>query len=143
MTNYGVDDDVRLLCGNILDTEYTDAEIADAMDAADSWINTTTQKSDWDSGDVQYNLIVQIANKKAAEFVLDAYGSEFADKVRSLREECDSLIKNVVDNLPADEATGSDADLIIETSLYGSYPLNLQDDENALPFISTEQPYTI
>jgi hypothetical protein len=143
MTNYGVDDAVRLLCGNILDTEYTDAEIADAMDAADSWINTKTQKSDWDSGDVQYNLIIRIANKKAAEFVLESYGPEFGDKVKDLRAECDALIKDIVDNLPAEEVTGADATLIIETSLYGSYPLNLQDDENATPFISTEQPYTI
>jgi len=135
--------EVRPLVGNILDTEFDDSNITTECDAADSWINTKTQKSDWGSGDVQWNLIKKIANKKAAEFVLEHYGSEYTEKVKDLREECDALIKDVIDNLPADEATGLDSDILVDSTDYQSYPLNLQDDPESLPFLSTEVSYTI
>jgi hypothetical protein len=86
-----------------------------------------THKSDWDSGDTQYNLIVKIANKKAAEFVLEHYGPEYNDKINMLREECDSLIKNVVDNMP-EEAAGLDENILYTTSDYVSYGAMLEED---------------
>jgi hypothetical protein len=84
MTNYANVDDVRRAAGNILNTEFADADITEEMAAADSWINTRTHKSDWDSGDIQFNLIVRIAKKKAVEFILEQYGSEFESKVNDL-----------------------------------------------------------
>jgi hypothetical protein len=135
--------EVRPLVGNILDTEFDDANITTECLAADSWINTKTQKSDWDSADVQYKLIVKIANKKAAEFVLEHYGQEYADKVKDLRAECDALIKDVVDNMPPEDATGLDVSILVDSSDYQSYPLSLEDDSEALPYISTTVNYTI
>jgi hypothetical protein len=135
--------EVRPLVGNILDTEFDDTNITTECDAADSWINTKTQKSDWDSLDVQWKLIIKIANKKAAEFVLEHYGSEYAEKVKDLRAECDALIKDVIDNLPADEATGSDGNILVDSTDYQSYPLSLIDDPEAIPYISTTVSYSI
>jgi hypothetical protein len=135
--------EVRPLVGNILDTEFDDTNITTECDAADSWIKTKTQKSDWDASDVQWKLIIKIANKKAAEYVLEHYGSEYAEKVKDLRLECDALIKDVIDNLPADEAEGLDSNILVDSTDYQSYPLNLQDDPDALPYLSTEVSYTI
>lgn len=139
MTNYASVASVRRSCGNILDTEFADVDVTEEMDAADSWINTTTQKSDWDSGDVQYKLIVKLSKKKATEFVLEQYGDEFQGKVKDLREECDKLMADIKNNMPADEGGTIDSNIIIVTSNYESYPLNRQDDTNASPFISTEE----
>jgi hypothetical protein len=143
MCAYSTYAEVRPLVGNILDTEFDDTNITTECDAADSWINTKTQKSDWDSLDVQWKLIIKIANKKAAEFVLEHYGSEYLEKVKDLRAECDALIKDVIDNLPADEATGLDSDILVDSTDYQSYPLSLIDDPEAIPYISTTVSYSI
>ena len=135
--------EVRPLVGNILSTEFADADITTECLAADSWINTKTQKSDWDSGDVQHNLIVKVANKKAAEFVLEHYGPEYNDKINMLREECAALIADIVDNMPVEDVEGLDESIIVVTSNYASYPLSLEDDSDATPYISTEEDYTI
>ncbi len=142
MCAYSTYQEVRPLVGNILNTEFDDSNITTECDAADSWINTKTQKSDWDSGDTQYKLIVKVANKKAAEFVLEHYGSEFTDKVKDLREECAALITDIIDNMPAEDA-GSDSNIIVLSSAYQSYPLSLEDDPEALPYISTTVNYTV
>ena len=143
MCAYSTFAEVRPLVGNILNTEFDDTNITTECDAADSWINTKTKKSDWDSTDVQWNLIKKIANKKAAEFVLEHYGTEYLDKVKDLREECDALIKDVIDNLPPEEAAALDVTILIDESNYQSYPLSLLDDPNSIPYISTETNYTI
>jgi hypothetical protein len=143
MSAYADADDVRRLTGNIASTEFSAGDVGEDCLAADSWTNTKTQKSDWDSSDTQWKLILKIANKKATEFVLESYGSQYLEKVQDLRLECDALIKDVIDNLPADEATGLDSDILVDSTDYQSYPLSLQDDPNATPFISTGVSYTI
>lgn len=127
--------EVRPLVGNILDTEFADAEITKECNAADSWVNTRTHKSDWDSSDTQYNLIVKVANKMAAVFVLEHYGPEYMDKWKDLREQAETLMTEIVDNMPTEE--GTDANILIATSNYISYPLSLEDDDEALPYRST------
>ncbi len=142
MCAYADADDVRRLSGNILNTEFSAGDVGEDCLAADSWINTKTQKSDWDSTDTQWKLILKVANKKATEFVLESYGQEFAEKVKDLRAECDALITDIIENMPADDA-GSDGNIIILSSAYQSYPLSLEDDPEALPYISTTVNYTI
>jgi hypothetical protein len=143
MANYSNAGDVRRAAGNILNTEFADADFTEEMDAADSWINTRTHKSDWDSGDIQYYLIVRIAKKKSVEFILEQYGVEFESKVKDLREQAEGLIKDVVDNIPPDDTTGLDTLILLDESNYQSYPLSLIDDPESGPYISTEVNYTI
>ena len=140
---YADADDVRRLAGNIATAEFSAGDVGEDCLAADSWINTKTQKSDWDSSDTQWKLILKIANKKATEFVLESYGSEFLDKVKDLRLECDELIQDVIDNLPPDEAATLDVTILVDSSKYQSYPLSLEDDPEAIPYISTTVNYTI
>jgi hypothetical protein len=142
MTNYADVDDVRRAAGNILDTEFADADVTEEMDAADSWINTRTHKNDWAAGDIQFKLIVRIAKKKSVEFILEQYGSEFESKVKDLREQAEGLMMDIEKNMPT-AATGLDENILVDSTDYQSYPLSLQDDPNATPYVSTTVSYSI
>ena len=66
---------VRKLVGNPPTTEVADADIDDYIDGADAFVKSRTMKSDWVSGDTEYEAIETIANLIAASNLLQTFPS--------------------------------------------------------------------
>jgi uncharacterized membrane protein YheB (UPF0754 family) len=127
--------DTRQLAKSILVADFSDAEIQKELDAATAKIYGLTQKSDWDSEDVQFEYINKLIIKQAAIWVLEHRDTSSFDNILSLwKEEVNTGITLVGETI-TDPA--QDVDIIVVASDYVSYPLALEDDDQAIPYRST------
>ena len=69
------------LARSILTADFSDAEIQKEVDAATAKIYGLTQKSDWDTDDVQYEYIQKLIVKQAAIWVLEHYDTSSFDNI--------------------------------------------------------------
>ena len=128
--------DVRQLARSILVADFSDAEIQKEVDAAQAKIYALTQKSDWDSGDVQFEYINKLIVKQAAIWVLEHYDtSSFDNILAAWTNEVNTGITGVSDTVTDPSL---DEDVIVIASDYESYPSSLQDDDQAIPYRSTD-----
>lgn len=128
--------DTRQLARSILVADFSDSEIQKEVDAAQAKIYGLTQKNDWDSGDVQFEYINKLIIKQAAIWVLEHYDTSSFDNILALwKTEVDTGITGVADTVTDPSL---DADIIVIASEYSSYPLSLEDNDDAQPYRSTE-----
>ena len=128
--------DTRQLAKSILDTDFPDAEIQKEVDAARSKIYGLTQKTDWDAGDSQFEYINKLIVKQAAIWVLEHRDtSSFDNILDKWNTEVMTGITGVADTIT--DAT-LDEDIVVVASNYTSYPLALEDDDEARPYRSTD-----
>jgi hypothetical protein len=52
-------------------------------------------------------------------------------------------MNDVENNMTPEDTAGLDANILVDSSDYQSYPLSLEDDPEAIPYISTTVNYTI
>jgi hypothetical protein len=127
--------DVRQLARSILVADFSDAEIQKEVDAAQAKIYALTQKSDWDSGDVQFEYVNKLIIKQAAIWVLEHYDTSAFDNIlASWTTEVNTGITGIADGITDPSL---DIDIVVVESDYMSYPLNLEDDDQAIPYRST------
>ena len=127
--------DTRQLARSILVADFSDAEIQKEVDAATAKIYALTQKSDWDSGDVQFEYINKLIIKQAAIWVLEHYDTSTFDNIlASWTNEVNTGITGVADTVTD---ASLDADVIVIASEYESFPLSLEDDPESGPYRST------
>jgi len=128
--------DVRQLARSILVADFSDAEIQKEVDAAQAKIYGLTQKSDWDSGDVQFEYVNKLIVKQAAIWVLEHRDtSSFDNILDKWSTEVNNGIIGISDTIT--DAT-LDVDIVVIASDYESYPLALEDDDQAVPYRSTD-----
>ena len=128
--------DVRQLARSILVADFSDAEIQKEVDAAQAKIYGLTQKSDWDSGDVQLEYVNKLIVKQAAIWVLEHRDtSSFDNILDKWSTEVNNGIIGISDTIT--DAT-LDVDIVVIASDYESYPLALEDDDQAIPYRSTD-----
>lgn len=91
---YGSTTLVKEMCGNVGVADIPSATLTQAVAVGDSLVNTWTGKSDWDSDDVEYELVQAISEKFAASYCLKRFNDQ-EKKSRELHEEalkdCDIL----------------------------------------------------
>ena len=127
--------DVRELARSILVEDFSDAEIQKEVDAAQAKIYGLTQKSDWDSNDVQYEYIQQLIIKQATIWVLEHYDtSSFDNILGAWNTEVENGITKVSETIT--DAT-LDEDIIVIASEYTSFPLNQENDPEGTIYRST------
>lgn len=127
--------DTRELAKSILVEDFSDAEIQKEVDAATAKIYGLTQKSDWDTDDVQYQYIQKLIVKQAAIWVLEHYDtSSFDNILASWSQEVATGITGISDTIT--DAT-LDEDIVVVASEYTSFPLNLENDPQGTPYRST------
>lgn len=128
--------DTRQLARSILVADFSDAEIQKELDAATAKIYGLTQKSDWDAGDVQFQYINKLIIKQAAIWVLEHYDTSSFDSIlASWTTEVTNGITGIADTIT--DAT-LDEDIVVVASDYQSYPLSLEDNDQAVPYRSTD-----
>ena len=128
--------DVRQLARSILVADFSDAEIQKEVDAAQAKIYGLTQKSDWDSGDVQLEYVNKLIVKQAEIWVLEHRDtSSFDNILDKWSTEVNNGIIGISDTIT--DAT-LDVDIVVIASDYESYPLALEDDDQAVPYRSTD-----
>ena len=127
--------DTRELARSILTADFSDAEIQKEVDAATAKIYGLTQKSDWDTDDVQYEYIQKLIVKQAAIWVLEHYDTSSFDNILAVwNQEVSTGITGISDTIT--DAT-LDEDIVVVASDYTSYPLALEDNDQAVPYRST------
>lgn len=127
--------DTRELARSILIADFSDAEIQKEVDAATAKIYGLTQKSDWDTDDVQYEYIQKLIVKQAAIWVLEHYDTSSFDNILvTWNQEVSTGITGISDTIT--DAT-LDEDIVVVASDYTSYPLALEDNDQAVPYRST------
>lgn len=127
--------DTRELSRSILEEDFSDAEIQKEVDAATAKIYGLTQKSDWDTDDVQYEYIQKLIIKQAAIWVLEHYDTSSFDNILvTWNQEVSTGITGISDTIT--DAT-LDEDIVVVASDYTSYPLALEDNDQAVPYRST------
>lgn len=90
-TQTGIDN-VRVLTGNIENTDYTDANITIKLNGAFSTVQMALKRSLTDpllTTDVEFEFVRELELKIAARNCLKAYGPEFIDKIQELEAEID------------------------------------------------------
>lgn len=129
--------DTRQLARSILAADFSDAEIQKEVDAATAKIYGLTQKSDWDSSDVQYNYVQKLIIKQAAIWVLEHYDTSSFDTIlETWNTEVTTGITAVSDTITDSTL---DTDVIVVASDYASYVLAHEEDpENAQIYRSTD-----
>lgn len=128
--------DVRQLARSILVADFSEEEIQKEVDAATAKIYALTQKSDWDSGDVQFEYINKLIIKQAAIWVLEHYDTSTFDNILAAwTTEVNAGITGVSDTVTDPSL---DEDIIVIASSYDSYPLSLEDNSESGPYRSTE-----
>jgi hypothetical protein len=128
--------DTRQLARSILVADFSDAEIQKEVDAATAKIYALTQKSDWDVNDVQFEYINKLIIKQAAIWVLEHYDtSSFDNILTAWTNEVNAGITGVAEGVTDPSL---DADIIVISSDYQSFPLSLEDNSESGPYRSTE-----
>lgn len=135
MVQYSNTTDVRELARSVLVAEFSDAEILEEQLHAQSKIWAVTKKIDWDSGDPQFELIRKLETKQAAIYVLEHYNVvDILPVLESwkieIKEDFESIIGSITD-------ASLDDPITVVASYYESYPLALEDDDQAMPYRST------
>lgn len=127
--------DVRQLAKSILVADFSDAEIQKEVDAAQAKVYGLTQKSDWDSGDVQFEYINKLIVKQAAIWVLEHRDTSSFDNILALwKEEVNTGITLIGETITDPSL---DIDVIVLASDYVSFPLSQTDNPDAGPYRST------
>ncbi len=136
MPPYSVTQDVRELARSVLVAEFPDAEILEEQLYAQSKIWAVTKKTDWDSLDPQFELIKKLEMKQAAIYVLEHYNVvDILPVLESWKLEINEDLTAVIGSI-SDEAL--DDPIKVVASNYESYPLSLEDDDQAMPYRSTD-----
>jgi hypothetical protein len=119
-------DAVRLATGNLLPLDYPDTAIAGKIKSAYSKIQLSVKRlldAPFEATDVEYDHSVQLEITIAAMYCLKAYGPEFLDKIRELKEEAkDDLLILTEGTIAAEEVT--DVEDINENTDPKSWNLN-------------------
>lgn len=120
---------VRTLCGNRGTSIISDAKITEAIDFADSFVKTKTQKQDWASlTDVDYESIKKASEYIAASDILSGFADEEED-AKKLWDKALTILEAVSANLLAiANATGSGTEseggTVLVSQPYTTRPLN-------------------
>lgn len=135
MPPYSTTSDVRELSRSVLVADFPDSEIIEEQLHAQSKIWSVTKKTDWDSSDPQYELIRKLETKQAAIYVLEHYNVIDILPVleawkKEIAEDFGSIVGSITD-------PSLDEPIRVVASYYESYPLALEDDDQAIPYRST------
>jgi hypothetical protein len=130
---------VRRLARNVLAVDFTDAQIVIEQKAAYGMIIIKTNKSDWAATDNRFPAIQKAEEQLAAKYILEHYGSGTPDEMNWITyfdTQASNIITSVIESGTDPE---SDKDILIAVSNYESYPANLEDDDFAHPYRSTQE----
>lgn len=131
--------DVRIETGNLLGTDYEDAQITKKINSAFSKVQLAVNRlltNPFATTDTEYEYARELELKIAARDCLKAYGPEFLDKIKELDEEIKADIEFLKENLQQ-EGTAPEADILVAVTPYLSYGALLEED----PDSSTLTPY--
>ena len=131
-------DQVRRLARDVVDDDFTDAQIQEYQYYAYSEIRTGTHKDDWDSGDREFGALQLLEMSRAAWWIKYHYGTD--NDYSSMESQTNAFfteLKNIADNLSPEVDEALDENIHIITNDYVSYPAALEDNENAQPYRST------
>jgi len=128
---------VRRLARNVVTQDFTDNQIINEQTAAYARIGTKTGKFDWTSGDPRFAFVQKIEEQLAAKYVLEHYGAGTPEEINWIQywdtQVAEGLQVIVDEGVDAEE----DANVLTAVSRYESYNSNLQDDQFATPYRST------
>jgi hypothetical protein len=128
---------VRRLARNVVTQDFTDNQIINEQTAAYARIGTKTGKFDWTSLDPRFAFVQKIEEQLAAKYVLEHYGAGTPEEINCIQywdAQVNEGLQVIVDEgVDAEE----DANVLTATSRYESYASNLQDDQFATPYRST------
>ncbi len=132
---YGTVEDIRELSGvgkSLQD--FSNEDIEKHMAAGKDIIDGKTGKTNWSSTDAQFELILQIEGNFAAAFAL-MRGNASA---KAEGEKYYAMAKDLLDILTTSTiGDTSDSDVKIAVTEYESYPLALEENPDAEPYMST------
>lgn len=132
-------DDTRIGTGNLLPTDYPDAQITKKINSAFSKVQLAAKRKltePFAATDTEYDYCRELELKIAARDCLKAYGPEFLEKIKELDEEIKDDIAFLIDNLQV-APTAEEADIMLAVTPYLSYGALLEED----PDSSTLIPY--
>jgi hypothetical protein len=125
---------VRRLARNVVNQDFTDAQIIFEQKAAYAKIGTATGKFDWSNtnpppnGDPRFANVAKIEEQLAAKYILEHYGAGTPEELNwiaywdtQVKDGLKEIIEEGVD-------VEADADILTAASDYGSYPASLIDD---------------
>ena len=128
---------VRRLARNVVTQDFTDNQIINEQTAAYARIGTKTGKFDWTSLDPRFAFVQKIEEQLAAKYVLEHYGAGTPEEINWIQywdtQVAEGLQVIVDEGVDAEE----DANVLTAVSRYESYNSNLQDDQFATPYRST------
>jgi hypothetical protein len=132
---------VRRLARNVLAADFSDAQIVIEQKSAYAMIIIRTNKSDWAAADNRFPAIQKAEEQLAAKYILEHYGSGSAEELNWITywdTQANGIISAVLESGTDPEA---DKDILIAVSNYESYPANLEDDDFAHPYRSTQEHF--
>jgi len=128
---------VRRLARNVVTQDFTDNQIINEQTAAYARIGTKTGKFDWTNTDPRFAFVQKIEEQLAAKYVLEHYGAGTPEEINWIQywdTQVNEGLQVIVDEgVDAEE----DANVLTAVSRYESYASNLQDDQFATPYRST------
>jgi hypothetical protein len=136
-TYVSVTANVRRLARNVIVADFSDAQIIHEQEAAYAAILIATGKSDWAAADNRFPAVQKIEEELAAAYILEHYGQGTSEELAWIQywtSSANSLIISIKDNTTDPE---EDANVLVANSRYISYPASLEDDDNAMPYRST------
>ena len=136
-TYVSVTSKVRKLARNVVTADFSDSDIVHEQEAAYANIIVSTNKSDWSASDNRFPAIQKIEEELAAAYILEHFGQGTAEELAWIQywtAQATTSLTTIKENTTDPEA---DNPIIVINSKYSSYPASLEDDENALPYRST------
>jgi len=128
---------VRRLARNVVTQDFTDNQIINEQTAAYAKIGTKTGKFDWTNADARFAFVQKIEQQLAAKYITEHYGAGTPEEINWIQywdTQVNEGLQVIVDEgVDAEE----DANVLTAVSRYESYPASLQDDQNAMPYRST------
>lgn len=132
---------VDKLARNVIVTgDFTSPQVVKEQEAAYVDIGIATGKWDWSTADKRFAGVQKIEQQYAAAYIIEYYGGGTPEELAerdALIARADKSLQRLIDNPTADDESTADAETHMSVSLFESYPANLQDDLNSLPYRST------
>jgi len=128
---------VRRLARNVVTQDFTDNQIINEQTAAYARIGTKTGKFDWTSLDPRFPFVQKIEEQLAAKYVLEHYGAGTPEEINWIQYWDNQVTEGLQVIVDEGVDVEEDANVLTATSRYESYNSNLQDDQFATPYRST------
>ena len=128
---------VRRLARNVVTQDFTDNQIINEQTAAYARIGTKTGKFDWTNTDPRFAFVQKIEEQLAAKYVLEHYGAGTPEEINWIQYWDNQVTEGLQVIVDEGVDVEEDANVLTATSRYESYNSNLQDDQFATPYRST------